>query len=156
MAPELLQIADEVEALQDELKAAGKPWKRRNDAFLAELKRRCGRFGYGKPVDAWSAGVVFGQLLFGIVEEDITDDDDLDAKGQGMAKRARLLPPKERTEAHSLFLRMVDENPDTRISIQDALSHPYFAANNPLFSPLTPRTLPLQEGARIIVSKPRR
>jgi serine/threonine protein kinase len=47
----------------------------------------------------WSSGVVFGQLLFDIPEEDVSDNDKTEFSGEGFAKVARdLLTAKQQSD----------------------------------------------------------
>lgn len=68
MAAEITKIS--------QAKASKRPWPHR---------------GYGRKVDVYSAGVILAQLLFGITEDEVADDDNLSAKGPSM----RVMAEKE-------------------------------------------------------------
>jgi serine/threonine protein kinase len=102
---------------------------------------------YGLIVDSYSAGVVLGQLLFQLDEADVTDDEDPGAKGDVMVLRIGAMQARkdpELSEAHDLALRLLDADPATRLSVTDALRHPYFAADCAL-----PPTLPRDERRQV-------
>jgi len=88
--------------------------------------------GYDLKIDVWSAGVVFGSLLFQVKEEDVSDDNNHEASWQVFVARAnqiRAMNPKAGSE-YDLLLKMLEPSPEKRISLDDAIKHPYFSLQN--------------------------
>ena len=85
--------------------------------------------GYGQEVDVYSCGVLFGQLLFRIHEDEVADAARPETKGPAMVERvlswAHAHGGRIGAEYH-LLLRMLTADPPLRISVHDALQHPYF------------------------------
>ena len=91
---------------------------------------RDGHGTYGQQVDVYSAGVVLGQLIYHIYEDEVADESRSETKGPAMVDRV-LRYAKEnggriRAE-HHLLLRMLTDDPAVRITVHEALQHPYFA-----------------------------
>ena len=86
--------------------------------------------GYDRQVDVYSAGVVLGQLLFKVHEDEVADVERADTKGPAMVQRvldwAAQHGGRIGAEYH-LLLRMLTAEPRLRITVQEALQHPYFA-----------------------------
>ena len=78
---------------------------------------------------------MLGQLLFRILEEDVTDDDNLEAKGEGMCDTIAGLGEGRRTVAHELARAMMEPDPAKRLTVDQALAHPYFKEGPTPFSP---------------------
>ena len=97
--------------------------------FAPEMQRAGGR--YGQEVDAYSAGVLLGQLLFRMHEDEVADEQRAECKGPQMVQRvldwAEQRGGRIGAEQH-LLLRLLTEEPQHRISVSDALLHPYFTA----------------------------
>ena len=85
--------------------------------------------GYGQEVDVYSAGVVLGQMLFRIHEDEVADPSRPETKGPAMVDRvlrwAHQHGGRIGAEYH-LLLRMLTSDPLLRITVKDALQHPYF------------------------------
>jgi hypothetical protein len=82
--------------------------------------------GYGLEVDVYAAGMVLAQLLFGVRENDVADLDNADTKGDAFVARvAELAGRGQATLAHHLLVQMLHPEPECRISLQDALRHPW-------------------------------
>jgi len=137
--------------------------------------------GYDLRADIYSAGVVFGQLLYEIEEENVTDDETAMTSARGMvamthsiqetkyeqadlrhyriggSKDSQSDEEEEMTDdvlqeekqaliyAHELLLRMLEKDPDNRITIEDALKHPYFSAPLPAAKPCKRHRIPKEE-----------
>lgn len=83
--------------------------------------------GYGLEVDIYAAGIVLAQLLFSISEDDVADLDNLDAKGEAFIQRCMDACMRgEATLAHHLLVQMINPEPKYRITIDQALNHPWF------------------------------
>ena len=90
---------------------------------------RDGHGTYGQQVDVYSAGVVLGQLVYRIYEDEVADESRPETKGPAMV--ARVLRYAEENGGrigaeHHLLLRMLTDEPAVRITVQEALQHPYF------------------------------
>lgn len=85
--------------------------------------------GYTQQVDVYSAGIVLGQLLFQIHEDEVADMSRPETKGPAMVNRVLKWAGEHGgrigAEYH-LLLRMLTEDPQLRITVKDALQHPYF------------------------------
>ena len=89
-----------------------------------------GRGTYGQQVDVYSAGVVLGQLIYRIYEDEVADESRSETKGPAMVERVLRFAEENggRIGAeHHLLLRMLTDDPAVRITVQEALQHPYFA-----------------------------
>jgi serine/threonine protein kinase len=86
--------------------------------------------GYGLGVDVYGAGMILAQLLFGVPENDVTDDDMPECKGHSFVSRAyRELKTKvdlKRKQALKLVIRMLEPQAERRITLDEALAHTYF------------------------------
>ena len=87
--------------------------------------------GYGLPVDLYSAGVVFGSLLYGINEDEIADLNNVNANGDAIVARVLLYNDDDNqtqhlAHAYNLLLQLLDSNPHTRINVDNALQHEFF------------------------------
>lgn len=84
--------------------------------------------GYGLPADVYAAGVVLGQLLYGVSEDDVADLDNEQAKGHTFVERALELASRGQANlGHHLMIQMLNPDPDQRITCEVALKHPWFA-----------------------------
>ena len=84
---------------------------------------------YGQQVDVYSAGVVLGQLVYRIYEDEVADESRPETKGPAMVERVLRFADENggRIGAeHHLLLRMLTDDPAVRITVQEALQHPYF------------------------------
>merc|ERR1712130_170225 len=156
MAPELLEIEDsmgEIDAHMNKFRKKNQShrrdfdYKHREREYKKKLYEKYNIKGYGFPVDVYSAGVLFGQLLFSVLEEDITDLDNHSASGPGFVQQVEHMSPKERktgpegTEmGYDLMLLMLQNDPEKRITIEKALQHRYFRDESLPF--LSPRLVP--------------
>jgi len=89
--------------------------------------------GYDLKVDVWSAGVVLGSLLFQAKEEDISDDNNHEVTWQVFVTRTKqilAMDPRAGPE-YDLLLEMLEPSPEKRISLDDALKHPYIQNFSP-------------------------
>jgi serine/threonine protein kinase len=160
MAPEVLLVSSAFEELEKQERYQN---RQNRDELLTKLPMK----GYGLEVDIYSSGVLFGQCLFCYPEEDITDDDNTECSGEGMSLRAtkrlsklaKLRPydddndddpnlPRSMTLdeyreqlAMDLLVKMLKQNPKERISLKDALNHPFFS-NTDIFDALPPQVVP--------------
>lgn len=122
---------------------------------------------YTKAIDVWSVGCIFAELLarqalfpgddyiaqLRLISEKMgrPPESELDFVTSERAKRFMLSLPmkkpipmadlfpehKNEREAHSLLKRLLDFHPRTRITVEDALAHPFFASlHNPEDEPL--------------------
>lgn len=83
--------------------------------------------GYSLACDVYAAGMVLGQLLYGISEDDVADLDRDDAKGEAFVERAcRLAERGEATLGHHLLIQMLHPEPKKRITVEQARKHPWF------------------------------
>lgn len=83
--------------------------------------------GYNQSCDVYAAGVVLGQLLFGISEDDVADMTNPDAKGAAFIERALELASRGQANlGHHLMIQMLNPEPANRIKIPDAIAHPWF------------------------------
>ena len=83
--------------------------------------------GYGLACDIYAAGMVLGQLLFGISEDDVADLDNAAAKGEAFIERALELASRGQANlGHHLMVQMLHPEPKYRISVQQARAHPWF------------------------------
>jgi hypothetical protein len=86
--------------------------------------------GYGIPADIFSAGVVLGQLLAGVAEQDVSSDPEAASSAQGFVRTAKCYDQAlgcDPCSARHLLLRMLSLNPSRRITLDEALSHPFLA-----------------------------
>jgi len=84
---------------------------------------------YGKTVDVFALGMTFGCVLFGVDEVDV----DFDTAREWRAKAKRRLKRKTGKRqpydhACDLLARMLAHNSSQRITVTDALNHPFFAS----------------------------
>ena len=94
---------------------------------------RDGSGTYGQQVDVYSAGVVLGQLVYRIYEDEVADESRCETKGAAMVERVLKFAEENggRIGAeHHLMLRMLTDDPAVRITVQDALQHPYFTQSS--------------------------
>jgi len=85
--------------------------------------------GYDLKVDVWSTGVVLGSLLFQAKEEDVTDDDNHEASWETFVARAQTIIATEGDRAgpeYDLLLKMLEPVPEKRLTLDQAMAHPYF------------------------------
>lgn len=84
--------------------------------------------GYGLQTDLYSAGVVFGSLLFEINEDEVADLNNHNAKGDAMVLRVLHSCDIEPIyhNAYNLLVRLLDPNYETRITVDQALQHEFF------------------------------
>ena len=85
--------------------------------------------GYDLQVDVYSAGVVLGQLLFHIHEDEVADANRPETKGPAMVERVLQYAQSHggRIGAdYHLLLRMLTVEPQLRITVDEALQHPFF------------------------------
>lgn len=163
MAPEVLLISNAFDELE-------KQERYRDGKNREELLSKLPLKGYDLQVDVYSSGVLFGQLLFCYPEEDITDDDNTEASGEGMTLRAtrrlgklsklrewengavegeeeedqpRRMTLSEYREflALDLLVKMLKPDPTKRISVADALQHHFFTQAD-VFPHLAPLVVP--------------
>ncbi|KAE8691993.1 Calcium-dependent protein kinase 24 [Hibiscus syriacus] len=133
LKPENFLLADgsesaPIKAIDFGLSIFHKPGQQFNDVvgspyYMApEVLRR----NYGKEVDIWSAGVILYILLCGVppfwadCEEGIAR-----AIIRGKIDFQRDPWPKVSSEAKDLVRRMLDQNPQNRITVQQAFEHPW-------------------------------
>jgi len=93
--------------------------------------------GYDLKVDVWSCGVVLGSLLYQAKEEDVTDDDNHEASWQTFVARTKQIlatNPRAGPE-YDLLLQMLEPSPTKRISLDDAINHPYIQRYIPISDP---------------------
>lgn len=84
--------------------------------------------GYGLPSDVYAAGMVLGQLLFGVGEDDVADLDNDQAKGDAFIDRALELATRGQANlGHHLMIQMLNPDPKQRVTCDTALQHPWFA-----------------------------
>jgi serine/threonine protein kinase len=84
---------------------------------------------YGRPVDVFSCGVVLGQLIFQVEDEFVLDYPDHN-KDTLHDHFMRLVDSAEEFRVeHDLMARMTDKDPVQRITLEDALLHPYFTGD---------------------------
>lgn len=82
--------------------------------------------GYDLSVDMYAAGMVLGQLLFAISENDVADLDNPDAKGDAFVERVREMTERGQAHlGHHLLVQMLHPEPKHRITVQQALKHPW-------------------------------
>jgi serine/threonine protein kinase len=117
MAPELHVVSDR--SRQSRLHTLNE-----NDPYasLRSLK------GYTQAVDAYGAGMVLGQLIFNFTEDLVADKSRVDVKGEAFLKNVhnKLIQNQPITVAEDLMCRLLCPDPSQRISVEDALRHPYF------------------------------
>ena len=98
-------------------------------------KRPCIYQGYGFSTDAFSAGVIFAQLIYRKYEEDITDDDNHYCKAdhfraQAMeeleALRENGTQPSFDPRALEIVVGLLHPEPSQRMSVSEAVGHEYF------------------------------
>ena len=83
--------------------------------------------GYGLPADVYAAGMVMGQLLYGVSEDDVADLDNDQAKGEAFVDRALELASRGQANlGHHLMIQMLNPDPKQRITCDVALRHPWF------------------------------
>lgn len=76
---------------------------------------------YDSKIDIYSAGVVFGSLLFNIIENDVSE-----IHVRAFRQKANELLPNEPLAAN-LLLSMIDINPERRPSAHTLLQHQFFS-----------------------------
>ncbi|KNC52205.1 CAMK protein kinase [Thecamonas trahens ATCC 50062] len=88
---------------------------------VADEWARCSR-GYTPQVDVYSLGVLMFELVFNVP---------LDHRGRMKRKylvaKMSHVKPSKRKEIHDLLDRMLTEDPNVRITVDEALQHPFFA-----------------------------
>lgn len=82
--------------------------------------------GYGYGVDVYAAGMVLGQLVFKISEDDVANLDKSYAKGDAFLLRIYELSSAGLCDlSHHLMMQLLNPDPTARISVEDALKHPW-------------------------------
>ena len=101
------------------------------------VQRAMARGGYDQQVDVYSAGMVLAQLLYAYTEDRVADVQNANTKGHSIVERilressrnsgggCAEASPAVSVEEH-LLLRMLCPQPHKRITVQQALQHPYF------------------------------
>jgi hypothetical protein len=86
--------------------------------------------GYNLQTDLFSVGMVFGSLLYEYSESEVADNENSAAKAQSFLHITRsLIETKQNGHIlpqQDLLLNLLDPNPSTRITVEQALSHSYF------------------------------
>jgi serine/threonine protein kinase len=83
--------------------------------------------GYGLEVDVYALGMVLGQLMMGCDEEDITDDENLECKGEAFLQLLGEIATKGLcTPGHVLLTRMLHPLPSERITLDELFRDPWF------------------------------
>jgi len=85
--------------------------------------------GYGKPVDIWALGLVLFILLSGGHPFNFEDESDIISSIVGGYWDFDTGFDKISDAAKDLITKMMDDNPDTRFTIQQALDHPWITEN---------------------------
>jgi serine/threonine protein kinase len=95
----------------------------------------CIHRGYTFATDAYSVGVLFGQLIYGHVEEDVTDDDNTAAKGPAYRRRAmeeidamhgQGTTPSFDPRGLEVVVCLLATDPAERMTVLEAVAHEYF------------------------------
>ncbi|KAG1347691.1 CBL-interacting protein kinase 7 [Cocos nucifera] len=103
------------------------------------------RKGYdGAKADAWSCGVILFVLLAGSLP---FDDANLAVMYKKVHKREYEFPPWISGSARRLVARLLDPNPETRMTIEALADHPWFKRSLSLDSQLSLMDLPPSDGA---------
>jgi len=87
--------------------------------------------GYGKPVDCWAIGVILYILLSGIHPFQLDDEEEMlenIEKGEWEWIGDQWDDVSE--DAKDLIKRLIDPNPETRYTIDQALAHPWISGSN--------------------------
>lgn len=88
----------------------------------------------GPKADAWSCGVILFNLLSGFLP---FDDRNLPLMYKQMQRRDFKFPDWFSPAARRLISKLLDPNPDTRLSIEGLMNHPWFKRSLSLDSQLT-------------------
>lgn len=163
MAPEILKLEKKKNEIRQH-HADGEIDKKQRDEEIGKLK------GYSYPVDIYSAGITFGQLLFGVRGEGDMEHEQLvlrikgfDVYAQGILKKfdnkirklkqmeKKLEEEEDKTKirdnikglgvqkkefrnyisackpGHELITRMIEKDPEKRVTIEECLAHPFLA-----------------------------
>ncbi|XP_073005467.1 CBL-interacting protein kinase 7-like [Typha latifolia] len=98
------------------------------------------RKGYdGSKADAWSCGVILFVLLAGFLP---FDDANIAVMYRKIHKREYEFPPWITNTARRLISRLLDPNPDSRLTIEGLAEHPWFKRSLSLDSQLSLMDLP--------------
>lgn len=101
----------------------------------ANLRRELSNMTYGLEADVYSVGVLFGALLFEDEEEEILQYGDDNPEDYGtylrhtLCNRMILEDGAHYSIAHSLLYQLIQKDPKKRITLDQALSHPYFTGS---------------------------
>lgn len=109
-------------------------WTPKKGKYLHEkkLRKELSSMSYGLEVDVYSIGILFGAVLLEEEEEEVLNycDDNEDDYGnylrQSIHSRMILENGDHYTIAHSLLSQLIKKDPKKRITLQQALEHPYF------------------------------
>jgi len=97
------------------------------DGFLCELdimkKRKPDEKGYDLKVDSYSIGMCLGALLNEHEEADVADPDMKQSKPKKYISKAKRNKSKPE---YDLLLKLLENDPEKRISCKDAVKHKYF------------------------------
>ncbi|KAK2196349.1 bifunctional Serine-threonine-protein kinase [Babesia duncani] len=87
----------------------------------------CGKYYSGPEVDIWSCGIIFYVLICGSLP---FDDSEMPALFRKIRLGKFYMPGHVSPIAKQLITRMLDVNPQSRITIRELMAHPWFSCTS--------------------------